>query len=217
MLEEINKITKGEKEEFVDEGGEENMKDNKNEEFVEEVPTENTDIDVEKVEKSNNSEEFDNEDNQEAENNSEDNKENKEVESEKDDFKLKYEDLSVEFSNLKVFKDDLTSKFNALESEIKELREYKQTVENEKTKEEKEQVFNDYSLLLDEEDMQECKENMDKFSVDEIQKKLAIAHSIKSIAQAKKQKNNKEEAIPVENLKITNDSVEKETDKFAIK
>ena len=73
------------------------------------------------------------------------------------------------YALLKAEHEELQTKFEALENEVKELREFKAAVENEK----KDQLIEEFSMLSDE-DKKDVIENKANYSLDDIKAKLSV-------------------------------------------
>lgn len=141
------------------------------------------------------------------------------------DFKLKYENLTSNFNSLNKTHEDLIFKYEELkgdyaklEDTVNELKSYKQNIENEKIKAEKESLFTKFSKVLSDEDIQEIKDNMDDYSVDEINNQLISTYGNKKLAEEldkfNKEKMNKDDIGSMENFNKKN---EKSTDDEEVK
>jgi hypothetical protein len=92
-------------------------------------------------------------------------------------------ELNTQLSNLK-------SEYELLKAEIVELREYKSTNESEKSKGEKEAIFEQFSGGLTEDEMKPVKDEIDNLSVTDIKSKLNEIFTAKNLPQVKKSKFN---------------------------
>ena len=113
------------------------------------------------------------------------NKEEKDSEDdseEKDDKKKKYS-LEDQFASLEQQFDELKTKYAALEKENAELISFKLEVENEK----KDALINQF-YMLSEEDMKDVIENKSKYTLDEIESKLAVICYHKKVNFANEEK-----------------------------
>lgn len=94
----------------------------------------------------------------------------------------------------------LTEKYNVLEVETKELREYKANVECEKLSQEKEAVFSEYAMVLTDEEMNPIKEKVSEYSLDDIRNALNTIIVNKNFELIKLQSKDKpiEKEIPMD-------------------
>lgn len=93
---------------------------------------------------------------------------------------------------------DLKSKFQTLEEEVVGLREYKQDNETTITREEKESMFQKFSVGLTEDEMNPIKEKMDELSVNEIEMKLNKIFTKKHLELNNKKFSNKKSDVVIE-------------------
>lgn len=91
-----------------------------------------------------------------------------------------YEAISEKYSKLEQDFSETTEKYSKLEEEAKELRQFKSQVELK----EKEDMINTFSML-EEEDKKEVRENIQKYSLEEIESKLAVICFRKKINYSK--------------------------------
>lgn len=124
----------------------------------------------------------DEEEKKDSEEKSEDSEESKEEPSEKsepkeedkkdeeEDKKKKYELLEQEYS-------ELTAKFEALSAECEELRKFKANIDNQ----EKDALIDSF-YMLDAKDKKEVIDNKSKYSLDEIEAKLSVIYTRKSMS-----------------------------------
>jgi hypothetical protein len=90
--------------------------------------------------------------------------------------------------------------FTALEEEVKELREYKAKVELS----EKEKQLSQYSSVLSKEEYDSIKENLDKFSMQEIEKEIGFILLKKNHFSAKSEEEGTQSRVGVVNTNVAN-------------
>lgn len=174
---------------LLEEGGEISMEQKSTPETVEEVilsyGTEEENIEEykkkeeeqqEDKEESSNEKEEESSDKEEKSDNAEDKAEDKQEEDEED--KRKKKDYALEYAALEEKYNTLVNDYSALEtvnqnleSELADLRKFKAAVD----KEAKENMINRFSMLSDEE-KKDVIDNIDKYSVDDIEAKLSIIY-----------------------------------------
>lgn len=96
----------------------------------------------------------------------EEDKKEEDDEKKKKKFNLEEEE---EYISLKNSFEDLQSRYSALESEISQLREFKNSIDREK----KQDMIKQFYMLSDD-DKKDVVENIDKYSLDEIEAKLSV-------------------------------------------
>ena len=131
----------------------------------------------EKKDEENKEEEEDNEDNESSIDDDEDKKKKDKKEKynldeieEYTELSAQYEALKTEFEILKESVENLNSNIETLTNENSELREFKLKIE----KKDKENMINDTFFMLSDEDKKDVIENIDKYSLDEIEAKLSV-------------------------------------------
>jgi|LSQX01.3.fsa_nt_gb hypothetical protein len=105
-------------------------------------------------------------------------------------YEAEFKALATKFEKLNKQFADLQAEHNQLKQDRDELQAYKDARELEILKSQKQEIINEYALLLDENEMQEVIENQDDYSLDELKFQLATIFADKSLEQAK-QKNSK--------------------------
>lgn len=109
-------------------------------------------------------------------------------------MKVHYEELKTEYSSLeeKVQKlEDVETKYQEALEEVNSLREFKQRVE----KEEKEEIITKFTAILAEEDLKECRDNIDALTKDDIEAKLAVI-AIRNKVSFNQSNDNGDDLIP---------------------
>lgn len=86
------------------------------------------------------------------------------------ELKAQYEVLQNNFNELKESVENLNSSMESLTAENSELREFKLNIE----KKDKENMINNTFFMLSDEDKKDVIENIDKYSLDEIEAKLSV-------------------------------------------
>ena len=101
----------------------------------------------------------------------EDSDEKKEDSSDDDDKKRKYslDELEVKYEELENKYNELNTSYSSLETELNSLREFKANIE----REEKQNKINEFSMLSDE-DKKDVIDNIDTYTLDDIESKLAV-------------------------------------------
>lgn len=85
------------------------------------------------------------------------------------DYELKYNELMAQYSALETERDTLRQNNESLTSEISTLKQFKLAVE----RKEKEEMINSFYMLSDE-DKKDVRENIDSYSLEEIEAKLSV-------------------------------------------
>lgn len=85
------------------------------------------------------------------------------------DYELKYNELMAQYSTLETERDTLRQNNESLTSEISTLKQFKLAVE----RKEKEEMINSFYMLSDE-DKKDVRENIDSYSLGEIEAKLSV-------------------------------------------
>lgn len=85
------------------------------------------------------------------------------------DYELKYNELMAQYSALETERDTLRQNNESLTSEISTLKQFKLAVE----RKEKEEMINSFYMLSDE-DKKDVRENIDSYSLGEIEAKLSV-------------------------------------------
>ena len=108
--------------------------------------------------------------------NSDESESNEKSDDKEDEDKKKYSLLETEYNELK-------TKFDLLQAKYKELEEVATSYEREK----KEELINRF-YMLDEEDKQDVKNNIDKYSLDDIESKLSVICVRKKVSFSNEEK-----------------------------
>lgn len=82
----------------------------------------------------------------------------------------------------------LKDNYSKLEGEVAELREFKMNTESAKSLADKEVVFEEYSIGLTEEEMQDVREKINEYSLEDIKSKLNEKFTAKTLAELKSRK-----------------------------
>jgi len=165
-------------------------------EFVKKVPEDNSD-------KENKDKKEDKKETK-AEDKEEDKKEDKKED--EDDYSAKYQELTDNYAALEAQYNELKDKYAALEAEKTELdgevaglREYKLAGER-KAKEDMIAKF----YMLDDEAKKDCVENIDKYSLDEIEAQLSVYCFRNGINFASEEENSEEQEIQPTTFNLNN-------------
>lgn len=131
-------------------------------------------------------------------------------------YEVEFKALTTKFEELDEQHKALQAKYDQLKQERDELQEYKDARELEILKAKKQEVINEYSLLLEEDEMQETINNQDDYTLDELKFNLAQIFAEKSLEQARQKniKSKKTEDIVIFDNKQPNDKPAK--NRFAI-
>lgn len=206
--------------EFAQQGGLNSpMNDNKNKQNLEnqEAETEFKAKENEEEEKKNKEGKDNQENNSENKNNTEnsDNNDEKEKDDKKKKYNLdevtEYQTLKTEFANLQIQYNALLVEKNTLAAEIEPLREFKLTAE----KAQKEAMINSFYMLSDE-DKADVVQNIDKYSLDQIESKLAVIGMRKKVNFSLSQESEKETPQEEENSLLFNLQSATENDNIGV-
>ena len=139
-----------------------------------------------------------------SEDNNEDEKESEDKEEEKEKSKYNLEEV-VEYTELKNEYEELSSKYSTLETEhnnllaeVESLKEFKLVTE----RTQKQEMINSF-YMLSEEDKKDVTENIDSYSLDDIEAKLAVLCVRNKVSFSLDEEEKKETAPDVFNLNST--------------
>ena len=105
---------------------------------------------------------------------------------------VQHAQLEADHNTLQTEYSELDSKYNALVEEVKTLRTFKATID----KQEKERMINSFYMLSDE-DKKDVIENIDTYSVDDIEAKLSIICVRNKVSFNLEEENDKSEKEPI--------------------
>ena len=105
---------------------------------------------------------------------------------------VEYQDLMGRYAQLETEYADLDSKYNTLFAEVSTLRTFKAAID----KQEKERMINSFYMLSDE-DKKDVIENIDTYSVDDIEAKLSIICVRNKVSFNLEEENDKSEKEPI--------------------
>jgi hypothetical protein len=114
----------------------------------------------------------------------------KSIHDKEEEFGVKLNEKEDTITTLNTELSAIKEKFTTLENEVEDLRVYKSTNEAEKSKGEKEAIFEQFSGALTEDEMKPVKDEMDNLSVVDIKSKLNEIFTAKNLPQLKKSKFN---------------------------
>lgn len=132
-------------------------------------------------------------------------------------YEAEFNALTVKYDSLAQSLEDLQQNYDLLVEVKDELQQYKDEREAEVLAEAKQGIIDEYSLLLEVDDMQDIINKKDDFDLDELKFQLAKVFADKSIEQAKQKSikpKEKEEDIVVFDNKHSNNQTKK--NRFAI-
>lgn len=137
--------------------------------------------------------------------------ETEEVETEEvtvgEDFSTQLQERDNTIFELNTKLQEITTRYETLESEVVELREYKRVNEAEKSRDEKEGILQDFSLGLSDEEIKPVRDEMDNLSVEQMKVQLNEIFTKKNLEQLKSKKfanNPKSEGIVMDVAKKEN-------------
>lgn len=123
------------------------------------------------------------------------------------DFSVQLKEKDDAIFELNTKLSEIQAKFEALETEVAELREYKRVIEADKSRSEKEAIIEEFSVGLATEEMKSVIDKMDVLSVAEIKAELNEAFTKKNLEKLKQNKfssNAKSEGIVMDVVKKEN-------------
>ncbi|HKM45894.1 MAG TPA: hypothetical protein VJY12_10615 [Dysgonamonadaceae bacterium] len=122
-------------------------------------------------------------------------------------------DYESKFNELQVQYDDLVAKVSELEDENKSLAEYKSERESEILDAQKDSIINDYSLILDEDEISLIVSQKSEFNLSELESELSKAFAKKELEKARAKGSKTKEDIVFDNK---NRDVKTKKNKFAL-
>lgn len=145
-----------------------------------------------------------------------DKKEVKDVKNPEDtkSYEVEFKEITEKYDLLSEEHDELKIKFEELTAERDELQEYKDAKENEMLKIKKNEIIEDYSLLLTEDEILIAISDKESMSCVEIESELSKAFAMKSLEKAKSKKTNKKDSEVI--FEVKPDETTKKKSKFAI-
>lgn len=105
---------------------------------------------------------------------------------------VEYQDLLVQYNDLEIKYNNLVSNNEAINAELNSLREFKAKID----KQEKERMINSFYMLSDE-DKKDVIDNIDTYSIDEIEAKLSIICVRNKVSFSLEEENNVSEKEPI--------------------
>ena len=131
-------------------------------------------------------------------------------------YEAEFKALTTKFKDLNEKHETLQIEYKQLKQERDELQSYKDARELEILNAQKQEVINEYSLLLDEDEMEDIISNQDNYSLEELKSNLATIFADKSLEQAKQKhtKSKKTEDVVVFDNKQPSEKPKK--NRFAI-
>lgn len=122
-------------------------------------------------------------------------------------------DYESKFNELQIKYDEIVSKTEELESENKSLAEYKEERESEILEAQKDSIINDYSLILDEDEISLINSQKSELNLSELESQLSKAFATKELEKARAKGSKVKEDLVFDNK---NKDVKTKKNKFAL-